>query len=56
MKYFDHESFENYRFTKIDEITTQLDIEIIGMPDEWVDMMNEMWPKALDLLKNLCEK
>jgi hypothetical protein len=54
--YDSRESFENYSFTKIDEDTTQLDVEMTAMPDEWVDMFNDMWPKALTLLKDLCEK
>lgn len=50
------EIFENYSFTKIDAFTTKIDVEMTAMPDERVDMFNEMWPKALDLLKGLCEK
>jgi hypothetical protein len=51
---FAWESFENYTFTKIDDTTTQLDVELTAMPDERIDMFNEMWPKALELLKGLC--
>lgn len=50
---FEWESFENYSFTSIDDTTTKLDIEMTAMPDERVDMFNEMWPKALILLKDL---
>ena len=48
------ESFENYTFTNIDDTTTQLDVELTAMPDERVDMFNDMRPKALELLKGLC--
>ena len=49
-------SFENYTFTQIDDNTTKVDVELTAMPDERVPMFNEMWPKALDLLKDLCEQ
>ena len=48
-------SFENYSFTAIDDHTTKLDVEMTAMPDERVEMFNEMRPKALQLLKDLCE-
>jgi hypothetical protein len=48
-------SYENYRFTAIDEQTTKVDVEMTTMPDEWVEMFNDMRPKALNLLKALCE-
>ena len=50
------EAFENYSFTQIDETTTKLDIELTGLPDEYSEMFNEMWPKALVALKELCEQ
>lgn len=49
-------SFENYSFTSIDSNTTKIDVEMTSMPDEWVDMFTQMRPKALTLLKDLCEK
>ena len=49
------ESFENYRFTSIDDTTTTVDVEMTPMPDERVAMFNDMRPKALQLLKDLCE-
>jgi len=52
----EYESFENYRFITINDNTTQLDIEMTAMPNERVDMFNDMWPKALKLLKELCEQ
>ncbi len=52
---FEWESFENYSFTTIDANTTKIDIEMTAMPDERVAMFNDMRPKALQLLKDLCE-
>ena len=49
-------SYENYRFTAIDEQTTKVDVEMTTMPDEWVEMFNQMRPKALELLREICEK
>lgn len=49
------ESFENYSFTIIDANTTKLDVELTAMPNERVPMFNEMRPKALQLLKDLCK-
>jgi hypothetical protein len=51
----EHSSHENYNFTPIDDHTTQLDIQLTQMPDDRVEMFNQMRPKALELLKNLCE-
>ncbi len=50
------ESFENYRFTSIDDTTTTVDVEMTSMPDERVAMFNDMRPKALQTLKDLCEQ
>lgn len=50
------EAFENYTFTDLDG-KTQLDIEIQMEPNpEFEAMFSEMWPRALQLLKNLVEK
>lgn len=49
-------SYENYNFEVIDEQTTKVNVEMTAMPDEWVEMFNQMRPKALNLLKDLCEK
>ena len=49
------EGFENYTFTK-KEGGTQVDIELTNIPDSYMEMMNAMWPKALDALKALAEK
>lgn len=49
------EGFENYTFTEKDG-GTQLDIELTNIPDSYMEMMNTMWPKALEVLKTLAEK
>lgn len=46
-------SLEEYRFIPIDEQTTQL--EITMTMDEMFKEMSDAWPKALELLKALCE-
>ncbi len=47
--------FENYKFEEKDG-GIELKIEMINTPDEYVEMMSEMWPKALEVLKALSEK
>lgn len=47
--------YENYSFSEKDG-GTQLDIELTNLPEEYTGMMNEMWPKALEVLKGLAEK
>lgn len=54
-KMYDGASFENYTFIKLSDTQTKLDVELTAIPDEYADMMNEMRPKALEWLKNLCE-
>ncbi len=53
---FEWSSFENYTFTKIDDTTTKVDVEMTAMPDERVPMFNDTRPKALTVLKSLCER
>lgn len=55
-KPFDGENFafENYSFTEKDG-GTQVDIELTNLPEDYSDMMNEMWPKALEVLKEISE-
>jgi hypothetical protein len=36
--------------------TTELSIELTNIPDDYADMFNELWPKALEVLKDLCEE
>jgi uncharacterized protein YndB with AHSA1/START domain len=48
-------SFEKYFFEKIDDNKTLLKVEM-ETSSEWASMMDEMWPKALAKLKEICEK
>ena len=48
--------YENYTFTALTDSETKIDVEMTAIPDEWTDMMNDMRPKALELLKNLAYK
>lgn len=51
-------SHENYTLRQADGIT-ELDVEIelnAGSDDEFVQMFNDMWPKALEKLKDICER
>lgn len=47
---------ENYTFKQQSDGTTELSIEVTNIPDDYADMFNEMRPKALKILKGLCEK
>lgn len=47
-------AFENYTFTAIAE-GTKLAIELDVAPD-WEAFMHDAWPRALELLKQLCEE
>jgi uncharacterized protein YndB with AHSA1/START domain len=47
-------SFENYTFKEVDG-GTELSVSIDVMP-EYKEMFEEMWPRALILLKELAEK
>lgn len=51
----DKYGFENYTLKEKDG-GTEVFIEIINTPEEYAQMMNDMWPKALEVLKNLAEK
>ncbi len=46
--------FENYTFKKKDG-GTELIVDI-DVKDEYKDMFNDMWPKALEVVKELAEK
>ncbi len=46
--------FENYTFEEIDGTTTV--IVDLDLTDDFVDFMNETYPKALEKLKGICEK
>ncbi len=47
--------FENYTLKDIDG-GTEVSIDLLNLPDEYVDMFDESWPKALEKLKELAEK
>ena len=52
-KWADQDPRENYTFKEIDG-KTELQIEV-DSDDQWVEMFNDAWPKALNKLKELCE-
>jgi hypothetical protein len=54
-KPWEGEGFENYTYTEKDG-GTQVDIEMTNIPDEYMEMMNTMWPKALEVLRVVAEK
>ncbi|TAJ81725.1 MAG: SRPBCC domain-containing protein [Gallionellaceae bacterium] len=47
--------YENYSYTEKNGVTT-LQVELLGVPDDWADYLNGTWPKALDTLKAICER
>jgi hypothetical protein len=53
---YDDAGYENYTFLKNTDGSTTLEVEMTNIPDEYVDMFNQMWPQALDVLKKMCEK
>ena len=55
-KLYDGGGFENYTFNSISDTETKIDVELTAIPDEYADMFNDMWPKALQVLKDLCEQ
>jgi hypothetical protein len=52
----DAPAYENYTFTARSDDETKIDVEMTAVPDEWADMMNDMWPKALELLKDVVSR
>ena len=48
--------YENYTFMKNSDGTTTLKVDMTNIPDEYVAMFEEIWPEALQILKQLCEK
>ncbi|MFZ2831661.1 MAG: SRPBCC domain-containing protein [Minisyncoccia bacterium] len=50
----DQDGFENYTLTDKDG-GTEVFVELINIPDEWTEMMNDAWPKALAKLKEIAE-
>lgn len=47
--------FENYSLEDKDG-GTLVSVELLNLPGEYADMFNDMWPKALERLKELAEK
>lgn len=48
-------SFENYTFEKIDDNKTKVHVDMDSDP-KYTEMFNGLWPKALNKLKEICEK
>lgn len=51
----DAEVYENYTFTD-ENGGTMVAVELIGIPDEYMGMFDDMWPKALEKLKQITEQ
>lgn len=49
------EAYENYSFSEENGQTT-VTATMTGLPEEYVPMMNDMRPKALAALKEICER
>lgn len=49
------DGYENYIFTDKDG-GTFVEAELTNLPGTYIDMMNDMWPKALEALRVLAEK
>jgi len=49
------EGFETYTLVEKSEGTEVL-IELTNIPDAYMEMMNTMWPKSLDVLKAVAER
>jgi hypothetical protein len=47
--------FENYTFMEKDGITT-VTVDLVNFTEDFQNYMNETYPKALDKLKEICEK
>lgn len=49
------QTYENYTFRDVPE-GTELTVELTGIPDEYAEMFEDMWPKALEKLKEIAER
>ena len=47
--------YENYTLEDKDGGTEVL-VNLLNLPDEYADMFNDAWPKALEKLKEIAEK
>lgn len=45
---------ERYRLHQLADGGTRLEVDPLKMPEEYAPLMNEMWPKALDQLRQIC--
>lgn len=52
---WEHFGYENYTLQDSDDGTEVL-VDLLSLPDEYEDMFNGMWPKALEKLKEIAEK
>jgi len=48
-------SFENYRLEKLDENTTRFHLDM-DVQEDYYTMFENLWPKAMALLKEVCEE
>lgn len=53
-RYDPADGYENYTLEDADG-GTKVTVEMVNLPDEYEGMFNEMWPKALDKLKEIAE-
>lgn len=47
--------YENYTFKDVADGTEVL-VDLTGIPDEYAGMFEDMWPKALETLKEIAER
>jgi len=47
--------FENYTLNDKNG-GTEVSVDLLNLPDEYADMFNDSWPKALKKLKEMAEK
>lgn len=47
-------AYERYRFLELADGGTRLQVELLNVPAEYAPMMNQMWPKALERLRQIC--
>lgn len=48
-------TYENYTFSEQDGVTTVV-VDMDGLPEEYLPMFEEMRPKSLEKLKEICEQ
>lgn len=48
--------FERYRLIEVSGASTRIEVEMIEVPEAYVEIMNQMWPTALQRLKAACER